>query len=225
MELGKYFLPLRMAFEAHADSDAAVNMSNYLKGKFPFYGISSPIRRQLQMKFYAEFGYPHANQLGDVIPYAWKEEQREWQYAGMELAVRFSRKPDENLLQLAEYMITHKSWWDTVDLVATKIAGAVFMKHQDLITPVTGRWISTDNLWLQRSALLFQLKYKNCTNPELLFSYILKCAGSREFFLRKAIGWALREYSKTNPGIVRIFVDSHELSPLSRKEALKIILK
>jgi len=225
MDTERYFLPLRKTFEAHADSTAAVFMGNYLKGKFQFYGIASPLRRQLQQEFYAEFGYPPASMFKDIIHYVWHAEQREWQYTGMELAVRFSRKPGEELLQLAEYMITHKSWWDTVDLVAAKIAGAVFLEHPELIAPYTGRWIESDNMWLMRSALLFQLKYKKATNKELLFSYILKCSDSREFFLRKAIGWSLREYSKTAPDIVLAFVDSHELSPLSRKEALKIISK
>jgi 3-methyladenine DNA glycosylase AlkD len=220
-----YFLPLRMAFEANANDFAAIQMCNYLKGKFPFYGLASPLRRQLQQKFYSEYGYPTAAMLSDIIQYTWRAEQREWQYTGMELALRFLRKSDEDLLQLAEFMITHKSWWDTVDLVAAKIAGAIFRKHPALIKPYTTRWISSGNLWLMRSALLFQLKYKKDTNQELLFSYILKCASSKEFFLRKAIGWTLREYSKTAPDIVRLFVESHELSPLSRKEALRIILK
>jgi 3-methyladenine DNA glycosylase AlkD len=225
MNIENYFLPLRKAFETHADHDAAINMQNYLKGLFPFYGLSSPLRRKLQRNFYAEYGFPAANQLKDIIDYAWQAEQREWQYTGMELADRFARKPDEDQLRLAEFMITHKSWWDSVDMVAAKITGAIFLAHPELITPYTGRWILSDSLWLRRSALLFQLKYKNATNAELLFSYILRCADSPEFFLRKAIGWILREYSKTDPDIVRTFVESHELSSLSRKEALKIISK
>lgn len=225
MDIEKYFQPLRKAYVDHADSAAAVQMCNYLKGNFPFYGLASPLRRQLQRKFYAGYGYPPADQLNEIIQYTWNADQREWQYTGMELALRFCRKPDGNMLQLAEYMITHKSWWDSVDMVAANIAGAVFMEYPELIEPNTGRWISSGNIWLMRSALLFQLKYKKATNEELLFSYIQKCSASREFFLRKAIGWVLREYSKTAPDIVRTFVDSHALSPLSRKEALKVISK
>jgi len=129
------------------------------------------------------------------------------------------------MLQLAEFMITHKSWWDTVDLVATKIAGTALSASPELIPAYADRWISSENIWLNRSALLFQLKFKKATGTNLLFSYILKCASMHEFFIRKAIGWALREYSKTTPDLVRTFVESQKLSPLSRKETLKILAK
>ncbi|MFZ4704829.1 MAG: DNA alkylation repair protein [Bacteroidales bacterium] len=223
MNAETYFLPLRKAFESHADDGYSMLMCNYLKGQFPFYGLASPLRRDLQKKFYKDYGYPPANLLPDCVYFAWQADQREWQYAGMELAVHFTRKHDENMLQLAEFMITHKSWWDTVDLIATKIAGAVLFAHPELIPVYPDRWIANENIWLKRSALLFQLKYKKASDKDLLFNYIRKCATMREFFIRKAIGWSLREYSKTAPESVRNFVESHALLPLSRKEALKTI--
>jgi 3-methyladenine DNA glycosylase AlkD len=225
MNAETYFLPLRRAFKANADKKASVFMSNYLRGKFPFYGIVSPLRRELQKQFFKEYGYPPANMLQDCIYYTWQAVEREWQYAGMELAVRYARMPDENILQLAEFMIIHKSWWDTVDLIAAKIVGAALSAHPELINSYPDRWIASENIWLKRSALLFQLKFKKATDKDLLFNYIMQCAQLKEFFIRKAIGWTLREYSKTSPDIVRTFVESQEMSQLSRKEALKIIAK
>jgi 3-methyladenine DNA glycosylase AlkD len=139
----------------------------------------------------------------------------------MELFFRYNRKVEELWIDHYEYMITSKSWWDTVDFVAATLAGNYFRVFSHRILPVTGRWMKSGNIWLQRSCLLFQLKYRKETNTTLLTSFILPLAASREFFIAKAIGWALREYSKTDPGWVREFVKNHPLQTLSRKEALK----
>jgi 3-methyladenine DNA glycosylase AlkD len=225
MDAETYFSPLREAFEENSNSKAAIWMQNYLKGQFPFYGISSPLREVLLKQFYSKYGYPPLELLTECVQYTWQADQREWQYAGMELAFQFARKPDESQLRVAEYMILNKSWWDTVDYIAVKIVGRILSMYPGLIHPYPGRWIDSENIWLKRSALLFQLKYKKATDKDLLFSYILRCNTMREFFIRKAIGWALREYSKTAPTIVLDFVESNELLPLSRKEAMKIISK
>jgi 3-methyladenine DNA glycosylase AlkD len=220
-----YFGPLREAFDENRNSNAAVLMSKYLRGQFEFYGLTSALRRNLQKQFYKTHGYPPAGLLSDYVKFLWESNEREWQYVGMELAVRFTRKESERILQLSEYMITHKSWWDTVDLIATKIVGSALSVFPELIPLYPDRWIASKDLWLKRSALLFQLKYKTATDTDLLFNYILRCTSMKEFFISKAIGWALREYSKTVPAIVQDFVESHQLQPLSRKEALKIVSK
>ena len=128
---------------------------------------------------------------------------------------------DENPIEFIEFMIVNKPWWDTVDWVASHHAGTYFKMFPHLIREKTGAWMNSENIWLQRSALLFQLKYKRHTDEKLLFDYILKLKDSKEFFIRKAIGWALREYSKTAPESVVHFVETTELSGLSRREALK----
>ena len=122
-------------------------------------------------------------------------------------------------------MIITKSWWDTVDRIASRLVGFYFREHKELIEPYTEKWMYYGNMWLQRTALLFQLKYKKETDTDLLFGYIQALAESPEFFIQKAIGWALREYSKTAPKTVKQFVDSTLLAPLSKREALKIINK
>lgn len=219
----EYLNPLREAFEQHADPGRAVQMSAYMRHKSAFYGIAAPIRQEISREFIRTCGLPGKEQLESLAVYAWNQPEREWQYAAMEILERFARKGDDTLLPVAEFMITQKSWWDTVDYIAPNIAGAVFKKHPELIPSQTERWMNSGNLWLQRTSLLFQLKYRNETDQELLFRLCERLSDHKDFFIRKAIGWALREYSKRNPGAVMEFVHSHSLSPLSRKEALKRI--
>jgi len=218
-----YLNPLRDAFEQHANPGRAVQMSAYMRHISAFYGIAAPIRQEISREFIRTHGLPGKEQLESLVVYAWNQQEREWHYAAMEILERFARKGDTTLLQLAEYMITRKSWWDTVDYIAPNIAGAVFKKHPELIPSQTDQWMNSGHLWLQRSCLLFQLKYRNETDQELLFRLCERSSGHKDFFIRKAIGWALREYSKRNPVAVVEFVNSHTLSPLSRKEALKRI--
>ena len=110
-----------------------------------------------------------------------------------------------------------------VDFIAGTLAGTHFNLYPELIKPVTGRWMKSGNIWLQRSSLLFQLKYKNQTDTRLMFKYIRSLSSSKEFFIQKAIGWVLRQYSKTDPETVIQFVEAHQLPPLSKREALKVI--
>ena len=117
-------------------------------------------------------------------------------------------------------MIVHKSWWDTVDATA-KYVGVFFKKHPHLTKPTTLRWITSDNRWLQRMAIIFQLAYKKETDVDLLFEYVLRKADSEEFFIQKAIGWALRQYAKIDAAEVKRFVEVTDLKPLSKREALK----
>ena len=118
-------------------------------------------------------------------------------------------------------MIVNKSWWDTVDYIAVKLVGKHFENFPELIPKHIKTWNSSGNLWLNRTAILFQLQYKKKTDINLLFDIIEKQAGSREFFIQKAIGWVLREYSKTDENAVRKFVMQTNLSSLSKREALK----
>jgi 3-methyladenine DNA glycosylase AlkD len=219
----EYLDPIRESFEQHADPGRAVQMSAYMRHKSAFYGIAAPIRKEISREFIRNNGLPGKEQLESLVDYAWKQPEREWQYAVMEILERFARKGDEALLPVAEFMITQKSWWDTVDYIAPNIAGAVLKKHPERIPYQTERWMNSGNLWLQRACLLFQLKYRNETDQELLFRLCERLSDHKDFFIRKAIGWALREYAKRNPGAVLEFVNSHTLSPLSRKEALKRI--
>ncbi|MCV5062626.1 DNA alkylation repair protein, partial [Escherichia coli] len=116
-----------------------------------------------------------------------------------------------------------KSWWDSVDSIVPTFLGDIFLKHPELISAYIPKWIASDNIWLQRAAILFQLKYKQKMDEELLFWIIGQLHSSKEFFIQKAIGWVLREYAKTNPDVVWEYVQNNELAPLSKREAIKHI--
>lgn len=120
-------------------------------------------------------------------------------------------------------MVTHKSWWDTVDFIAAKLMGEYFTKFPEQRAIYVKKWIDSNNIWLQRCALLFQLKYKENLDTALLGAVINSLLGSKEFFINKAIGWILREYSKTNPNWVMEFANKTALGNLSKKEALRWI--
>jgi 3-methyladenine DNA glycosylase AlkD len=149
--------------------------------------------------------------------------ERDFQYFAVELLMKCKKQWNKNDIRLFEKLIINKSWWDTVDFIANQVTGPWFKLYPDQIVPVTGKWNKSKNIWLQRMSLLFQLKYKKETDTELMFEYICHLSGSEEFFVQKAIGWVLREYSKTNPGIVKKFISENDLKPLSKREGLKII--
>jgi 3-methyladenine DNA glycosylase AlkD len=124
-----------------------------------------------------------------------------------------------------EYCITNRSWWDTVDFIATECLGPYFKMYPKHILRITKQWNQSTNMWLQRSSLLFQKNYKKDTDTKLLSEYILNLTSSKEFFIQKAIGWMLREYGKTDAAWVVNFVNKNELAPLSKREAIKHLLK
>lgn len=198
-------------------------MKSYMKNNFEFLGIKSSERRQLSKPYLFKPSLPPPERVWQVIRKFWGLPEREFQYFAMELAGKYNNTVEKNWIDQYEFLIIHKSWWDTVDFIAATLVGNYFRLFPEMIPEVTDRWMKSDMMWLQRSCLLFQLKYKNHTNQELLSSFITSLMKSKEFFITKAIGWSLREYSKTNPGWVRMFIMNHDLQPLSKKEGLKRI--
>lgn len=220
----KFNLPaLENLFRENANPENAFFMKKYMKEKFTFLGIKSTERRALTRAFYKNYNRPDINTLENIVRKLWEMEEREFQYFAMELVDKELKKMVRNDVQLFEYFVVNKSWWDTVDFIAANLVGKHLLNFPGLIEQMNKKWISSENMWINRTALLFQLKYKNDMDAKLLKQNILKCRDSKEFFIRKAIGWVLREYSKTNPVWVSEFVDSTTLSPLSKREALKWI--
>ena len=127
----------------------------------------------------------------------------------------------EGLCQKPQKLITTESWWDTVDGLAANQVGGVIARFPKIRDEHIGRWWQQENFWLRRTTLLFQLRYKDKTDEDLLFALIGENLTDKEFFIQKAIGWSLREYSKSNPTAVQQFVATTELSPLAHREALK----
>ncbi|MBC8313112.1 MAG: DNA alkylation repair protein [Candidatus Cloacimonetes bacterium] len=217
----KYLEPLFELFEANANPENAVQMAKYMKNKFAFLGIKKPLRSELMKQFYNKNGYPKISELKEICRTLWTQPYREYQYAADGMLHKFRRDVDKSFIALYEYLIVTKSWWDTVDALATQNVGVLFQRFPEMSEKYSPKWIDSQNIWLKRTALLFQLDYKEKTDVELLFKYIKKCAAHKDFFIRKAIGWVLREYSKTDAQIVIEFVKNNELSPLSKREALK----
>lgn len=208
---------LVVALETRADPERAPAMAAYMKGHFAFLGIPSPERRAAQKEALGDWKAPTADDLDAFARACWARDEREYQYAACDTLVRHVKRVGSEVLVLAEHLITTKPWWDTVDLLAARVVGP----HAD--RPTIERWLVSGDLWLERTAILHQLGYGERTDADFLFRACLIHAASTEFFLRKAIGWALRQYARTDPEAVRAFVAAHadELSGLSKREALK----
>ncbi|AND42535.1 MULTISPECIES: DNA alkylation repair protein [Cytobacillus] len=210
-------------FEENRDIEKAIPMQSYLKDHFPFLGIKAPERRALLKEYFNETGLLKQEFNPDFVEALWDLEEREYQAAALDYIGKFTRKLDKSHLSLVEKLITTKSWWDTVDMLAAHPAGAIAAKNPEVIPEKIEGWATSENMWLRRAAILFQLKYKTSTNEDLLYRYIMLNNDSKEFFIQKAIGWALREYSKTNPESVKRFIESNTLARLSIREGSKYI--
>ncbi|MBT2657693.1 DNA alkylation repair protein [Bacillus sp. ISL-18] len=214
---------LTKLFEENRNEDNAGPMQNYMKGHFSFLGIKSPLRKELEKKFFQETGMLLEPFNKEFIEELWNKEEREYQYTALTYMEKSLKKLQKSDLPFMEWLITTKPWWDTVDAIAPKPVGNIADKFPDVIEETIDGWAIHENIWLRRAAILFQLKYKKKTNEDLLYRYILKNAERKEFFIQKAIGWALREYSKTNPASVKKFIGEHKLAPLSVREGSKYL--
>jgi 3-methyladenine DNA glycosylase AlkD len=208
---------LEAALEARADPAKAVAMAAYMKDHFRFLGVPSPERRQAQREALGDWKAPSAGELDDFARACWDRDEREFQYAACDVLVRHVKRLGPDVLDLCEHLITTKSWWDTVDLLAARVVGPHAQR------PILERWLTSGDLWLERAAILHQLGFKERTDEAFLFRACLTHAASTEFFHRQAIGWALRQHARVAPDAVRTFVADHadELSGLSKREALK----
>ncbi|WP_256757073.1 DNA alkylation repair protein [Cohnella sp. WQ 127256] len=218
-----YIDALAAWFRQYADREKALPMEGYMRNQYPFLGIKSPERKQLIKQFWKEHGIPSEGQLLTVVQQLWQLPEREFQNVAMDFLEKYGKQAVKSDIDVFESLVTAKSWWDTVDYLASHTMGDHLKRFPELIPSYTERWILSDNLWLRRTALLYQLRYKQHTDVERLFDYIVRCKDENEFFIRKAIGWVLREYSKTDESAVRRFVADTKLSPLSMKEALKYV--
>lgn len=219
----KYLYNLKRLFTRAKNPVNAVPMQNYMKNKFLYLGIKSPERKEIYKTFFNENGLPDYTKLETIIKELWMMPEREYQYFAIALFEKMIKNANPEIIDLLEYLIVHKSWWDSVDGIASNLVGTLFKNYPDLIDPITTIWMNSENIWLQRTCILFQLKYKKLTDFEILTKFILQVSDSNEFFIQKAIGWALREYSKTNPAAVIHFISNNQLKPLSVREGLKRI--
>lgn len=211
---------------AKGNPEAALSIEKYMKNQFKVVGMRAPELNQVTKELIRNLGLPDKSELTDVIQELWGLPEREYQYFGVSLLTRLASTFEPEDIAILEYAITQKPWWDTIDVIAAHPVGDYFLKFPDLMAERIDSWLSSDDFWLYRSALLCQLGWKQQTREDLLYGTIERCIDSSEFFVRKAIGWALREYSKTNPDSVISFVEAHQtMSGLSRREALKVVNK
>lgn len=206
------------------DAERAPAMEAYMKNRFVFLGVSAGPRKNIFNAFKKDWALLSANARWDFINECWQHEARELQYIATDaLLSDYKKKLTVSDLPKIEFLLTQKPWWDTIDLLVSHIVGHYAKNFPQEFSKTAAEWESTTNFWLHRSLLIHQLKFRKETNLELLQYYIQCFKGNKEFFVQKAIGWALREVSKWNPEWVRAVVVSENLQGLAKREALKYV--
>lgn len=221
-EVGAVLNQLEDALVQQAQPELAERMKAYMKNQFDFIGIQKPLRAEICKPYFRALQALKADP-GEILLFCWSKNEREWQYVGMDFALKSPKNWPPDWLATMEYCITHKSWWDTVDLLAVHGVGGWLKDKPELQAQTVARWRHSQQLWLERSTILFQLRYKSNTNKVLLADLCLHFTDSKAFFIQKAMGWALRQYVRTDAQWVQHFVANHTLPKLSQREALKNI--
>lgn len=217
-----FIINLKKTFKSNASEANREPMKAYMKNKFEFLGIKSALRKQLLKEVINRHKDEVLQNTRKIIKELYICRQREFHYCAMEIMAKFlNKKYIPNNIELIENLISMNSHWDTVDFIAKHILGKYLIQFPELTEKTIKKMSDSNDMWQNRSAILFQLGYKEETCSETLFQECVKHSGSKEFFIQKAIGWALREYAKTNPNDVQQFVKSNQLAPLSIREALK----
>ncbi len=217
------FIPsLETAFEEKSNPENAFAMAKYMRNHFSFFGIKTTERRLIFKKIEKENQQEVSENAREIAMQLFAKKQRELHYCAIEILIKQLKGnyKKEDIKLIEKFLITH-SWWDSVDTISKYILGEYLLEFPSETQKVVERFSNSENRWLNRSTILFQLGYKQKTNFELLQSQCEKHKISSEFFIQKAIGWALREYAKTNPEAVLNYVNQTNLKPLSKKEALK----
>ncbi len=213
------------ALREAADPARAPRQQAYMKSGMPFLGVAVPQCRRIVGSVAGAHPLPDAGAWEAAVLDLWRgAAHREERYAAVELllAGRYSRWLEPARVTMVEELVVTGAWWDYVDPIAARGMGTMLAAHPGPVKALLRDWARDGDIWKRRTAMLAQLRAKRATDTALLADAIRPSIGSSEFFLRKGIGWALREYSKTDPGWVTAFIDSHPgLSPLSRREALK----
>ncbi len=204
------------------NEDDAIAMSSYMRNKFKFLGIKSPKRKEIFKQIFENFKNNKEIDKEFVVKF-FNKDYREFQYIAIDYLIKMKKYFLKEDIYFIKDLIITKSWWDTVDLIASNLLGEICKKYPSLIDEQIVFWINDENMWLRRSSIIFQLRYKENTNLEILQKSIESNIDDDEFFIQKAIGWALREYSKTDYKWVLNFINNHNLSKLSKRETEKYI--
>jgi 3-methyladenine DNA glycosylase AlkD len=205
------------------DADDAEKMAAYMKTDMPFYGVKAKPRDKIMRDAVADLDVDTRDEYIELVTAFWNQPHREEKYIAVRLARRYRRFIDTESLPLYEQMIREGAWWDFVDEIAAHLVGRVLEESPDVVWPTLDTWIADKDLWIRRAAMLAQLRLGEKTDESKLFDYALRLADEDEFFIRKAIGWALREYARKAPAHVTAFLEAHReaLSALTLREASK----
>ncbi|XP_064603425.1 uncharacterized protein LOC135468892 isoform X2 [Liolophura sinensis] len=221
---------LRKRYGDNRNAKNAVQIKQYMRGQFAYFGLKAPERRALDKEVLAESPQLNVYEVRHLLHLLWQESEREFQMFGIDYGAKHLKtligpdvKTSKESLDCVHSLIVTQSWWDTVDMLASKLVGGLVAAHPKALVPVMDEWITDENMWTRRSAILHQLSYNENTDKDRLFRYCLLCCHEKEFFIQKAIGWALRNFFRYNPAAVKTFVNANKekLAPLSVKEALK----
>lgn len=218
-------LRIQALFDANRNAYQAPRMTAYMKNLFPYYGLQKPVRAELQKSFIADTKNFKIEEVHLITRQLWALPEREMQYLAMDMLYANKRKWNDDTLDLFEELITTKSWWDTVDLLASKMLGAYIRKDYKNYRTRVNAYMRSKDMWLNRTAIIHQLTYRSDIKLDILEAAILNVIHQKEFFLQKAIGWSLRQHAKTDPDYVQAFVSTHNsMSNLAKREALKHLL-
>ncbi|MFK7950964.1 MAG: DNA alkylation repair protein [Saprospiraceae bacterium] len=218
-----YLNTLQTEFQLNANPEYAAKQKAYMRNQFEFFGLNSTERRTITKPFMIREFLPDKSEMTAIVLAAWEKPERDFHYFAQEFAFRYKKQFEENDIELFEYMITHQSWWDTIDFIASKLVNEYFKRFPKQRDFYVDKWLASDNIWLQRTTLYFQVKHKKQMDLVLLTKVINVLASSDEFFIQKAIGTVLREYSRIDADWVVEFVNTHDLSKLSEREALRLL--
>lgn len=217
----------REALARSGDPAAAVEMQRYMKSTMPFHGVPKPARQRLLRELLAEHPIAGPEELRADVEKLWDGAgHREERYLALSLTGHrpYARWLDPGWVPLFRAWIVEGGWWDFTDEIASRLIGPLLRAHPEVLTPVMRAWAVEPDRWLRRTAVICQLGSKQAIDLALLTTAIEANLDDRDFFLRKGIGWALRQHSRVEAAWVRAFVDEHPgLSALSQKEALRLL--
>lgn len=221
-----FITDLEKEFESLANKEQGEAMAKYMRNLFVFIGIAAPLRKSI-LKNLLQLHHAEIKQHFKTIAFQlYEKPQREFHYCAIEILIKYTQKNFEKEdINWIETMLSKNSWWDSVDTISSHLLGGYLFQYPEETPEVIEKFKSSNNLWLYRSTIIYQLSYKKNTNFKQIKELCEYFKNSNEFFIQKAIGWALREYAKTSPEDVINFVHNTQLKPLSKREALKNIEK
>ena len=216
---------LRSALKKAGNPDYAIQMQKYMKSEMPYHGVKSAGQKEIYRTIFKKYPPKDFQEYRQVIEELWDAEFREERYGAIRYAKQFSKFQTMQALPLYRMMIEAGAWWDYVDSIAIDLIGSLLSSFEEEMKEELRRWITDEHLWIRRAAILSQLRFKKDTDHEMFFEFCSTCIHEKTFWMRKAIGWALRDYSKHEPDRVREFIEKNRenMSGLTLREASKYI--